>query len=108
MKINLGGMGVIDIVTRRETVEIIDQDQVGIIETGKGIGMDQRKEIEIEKQGEIKREITIVSEKKEILQDAMVTLVISAQTETIYRIVMPLRREDHLSIERKESAFPPV
>ena len=99
---------VIDTVTRRETVEIIDQDQAGIIEIGKGIGTDQRKEIEIGRQGEIKREITIVSEKKEILQDAMVTLVISAQTETIYRIVMPLRAEDHLSIERKESAFPPV
>jgi hypothetical protein len=37
----------------------------------------------------------------------MVTLVISVHTETIHMIVMPLRREDHLSIERKESAFPP-
>ena len=99
---------VIDTVTRRETVEIIDQDRVGIIETGIGIGMDPRKGIEIEKQGEIKREITIVSEKKEILQDAMVTLVISVQTENTHMIVMPLRCEDHLSIERKESAFPPV
>jgi hypothetical protein len=107
MKMNPGGTVVIDIVTRQETVGTTDQDRVGIIEIGKGIDMDQRKEIEIEKQGEIKREITIVSEKKEILQDAMVTLVISVQTETIYMIVMPLRREDHLSIERKESAFPP-
>ena len=108
MRMNLGGMGVIDTVTRRGIVEIIDQDQAGIIETGIGIDMDQRKEIEIERQGEIKREITIVSEKKEILQDAMVTLVISVQTETIHMIVMPLQREGHLSIERKESAFPPV
>ena len=98
---------VIDTVTRRETVETIDQDQAGIIEIEIGIGMDQRKETETGKQGEIKREITIVSEKKEILQDAMVTLVISVQTETIHMIVMPLQREGHLSIERKESAFPP-
>ena len=98
---------VIDTVTRRETVETIDQDQAEIIEIEIGIGMDLRKEIEKERQGEIKREITIVSEKKEILQDAMVTLVISVQTETIHMIVMPLRHEDRLSIERKESAFPP-
>jgi hypothetical protein len=107
MRMNPGGTVVIDTVTRRGIVEIIDQDQAGIIETGIGIDMDRRKETEIEKQGEIKREITIVSEKKEILQDAMVTLVISVHTETIHMIVMPLRREDHLSIERKESAFPP-
>jgi hypothetical protein len=37
----------------------------------------------------------------------MVTPVISVQTETIHLIVMPLRHEDHLSIQRKESAFPP-
>jgi len=98
---------VIDTVTRRGIVETIDQDQAGTTEIGIGIGMDQRKEREREKQGEIKREITIVSEKKEILQDAMVTLVISVQTEITHMIVMPLRREDHLSIERKESAFYP-
>jgi hypothetical protein len=67
MRMNPGGMRVIDTVTRRGIVEIIDQDQAGIIETGIGIDMDLRREIEIEKQGEIKREITIVSEKKEIL-----------------------------------------
>jgi len=108
MRMNLGGMGVIDTVTRQETVGTIDQDQAGIIEIGIEIGMGLRSEIEIGRQGEIKREITIVSEKKEILQDAMVTLVISVQTETTHMIVMPLRAEDHLSIERKESAFPPV
>jgi hypothetical protein len=67
MRMNPGGMGVIDTVTRRGIVEIIDQDQAGIIEIEIGIDMDLRKEIEIGRQGEIKREITIVSEKKEIL-----------------------------------------
>jgi hypothetical protein len=67
MRMNPGGTVVIDTVTRRGIVETIDQDQAGTIETGIGIDMDLRKEIEIGRQGEIKREITIVSEKKEIL-----------------------------------------
>lgn len=106
MRMNPGGMGVIDTVTRQGTVGIIERDQAGIIEIGRETDVDRMSAKE--KQGERKREITIVSEKKEILQDAMVTLVISVQTETIHMIVMPLRHEDHLSIERKESAFPPV
>jgi len=91
--------------------ETTDRDQAGIqeiaIEIGYEIGT------EIEDQEEIKtrrgREITIVSAKKEILQDAMVTLVISVETihmiVIIHMIVMTHRREDYLMIEKKESAF---
>jgi hypothetical protein len=105
MRMNLGGKGVTD-TNHRGMGEIIDRARVGTTAgTGKETEMSRGVEVGTGRQ----EEITIVSAKKEILQDAMVTLVISVETKAvtviIHKIVMPLWREDNHSIEKKESAF---
>ena len=98
----------IEIIVIETTVATADQDQVGI--------RHQEIKIGIGREIGVMRGITIVSAKREIRQDAMVTLVIriNAEIESTIEVILmidmvkPLRRPcpSHQSmIEKKESAF---
>jgi hypothetical protein len=97
---------VVNTVVNMVVNAVMDQDQAGINH--------QEIEIDLGKEKGVMRGITIVSAKREIHQDAMVTLVIrtSPEIEIMIEVILMIDMRPcpshRLMIERKESAFSPL